>query len=192
MSGPVAALLIGVEVVDELGRPLQIARGGELPAELVRRLTLVGEPQGVSDGFPGNAVSAALVAEQVAPAAGPRHSAARIASPSNRSGAGDQRNPGGELRRGKDELSVVDDFDRGAGETACDQLPQPARISVRPQGRYTEIIGYEFRKCSATSAAASPAASAGSIPSCRSDIRGSGFVTSAPWPARTSAIGGGA
>ena len=25
----------------------------------------------------------------------------------------------------------------------CDRLPQPARISVRPQGRYTEIIGYE-------------------------------------------------
>ena len=74
----------------------------------------------------------------------------------------------------------------------CDQLPKPARISVRPQGRYTEIIGYEFATCSATSAAARPAASAGSIPSCRSDTPGSGYATSAPWPARTSAIGGGA
>jgi DNA repair protein RadD len=73
-----------------------------------------------------------------------------------------------------------------------DRLPTPVQISVRPQGRYTEIIGYEFATCSATSAAARPAASAGSIPSCRADTPGSGFVTSVPWPARTSAIGGGA
>ena len=77
-------------------------------------------------------------------------------------------------------------------QALCDQLPVPARISVRPQGRYTEIIGYEFATCSATSAAARPAASAGSIPSCRADTPGSGYATSAPWPARTSAIGGGA
>ena len=74
----------------------------------------------------------------------------------------------------------------------AEHLPTPARISVRPQGRYTEIIGYEFATCSATSAAARPAASAGSIPSCRADTPGSGYTTSAPWPARTFAIGGGA
>ena len=74
----------------------------------------------------------------------------------------------------------------------CDQLPKPARINVRPQGRYIEIIAHEFAPCSATSAAARHAASAGSIPSCRADTPGSSYATSAPWPARTSAIGGGA
>src|SRR5512134_326370 len=29
-------------------------------------------------------------------------------------------------------------------QALCEQLPVPARISVRPQGRYTEIIGCEF------------------------------------------------
>jgi DNA repair protein RadD len=70
----------------------------------------------------------------------------------------------------------------------CDQLSKPARISVRPQGRYTEIIGYEFATCSVTSAAARPAASAGSMCTTPS----SGYATSARSPARTSAIGGGA
>ncbi|MDG4574456.1 MAG: DEAD/DEAH box helicase family protein [Defluviicoccus sp.] len=70
-----------------------------------------------------------------------------------------------------------------------EQLPVPVRISVRPQGRYTEITGYELQKCSATSAAARPAASAGSTQPSRSTTPGSGFVTSAPSPARTSAIG---
>jgi DNA repair protein RadD len=70
-----------------------------------------------------------------------------------------------------------------------DQLPVPARISVRPQGRYTEITGYEFAPCSAASATARPAVTAGSIPPCRSDIRGNGYATSVPSPARTSAIG---
>lgn len=73
--------------------------------------------------------------------------------------------------------------------TRCGELPKPERISVRPQGRYTEITGYEFAPCSAASAAARPAASAGSIPPCRSDIRGNGYATSVPSPARTSAIG---
>jgi DNA repair protein RadD len=68
-------------------------------------------------------------------------------------------------------------------------LPVPARISVRPQGRYTEITGYEFAPCSAASAAARPAASAGSIPPCHSDIPGSGSAISARGPVRTSAIG---
>jgi DNA repair protein RadD len=74
---------------------------------------------------------------------------------------------------------------------ASNQLPAPARISVRPQGRYTEIIGYEFAPCSATSAAARPAASAGSMPAGPSTIceRTAGFATSAPSPARTFAIG---
>ncbi len=73
--------------------------------------------------------------------------------------------------------------------TRCGELPKPDRISVRPQGRYTEITGYEFAPCSAASAAARPAASAGSIPPCRSDSRGNGTATSVPSPARTSAIG---
>ena len=67
-------------------------------------------------------------------------------------------------------------------------LPKPERICVRPQGRYTEIIGYEFATCSATSAAVRPAASAGSMCTTPSG----GCATSAPPPARTSAIRGGA
>ena len=125
VPGPVAAFWIGVEVIDELARSLHIARGGELLAELVRWLALVGESKGVPDGLPGDAVAAALVAEEVAPAAGARHAAARIASPGDRSGAGDQGDPGGELRRSQDELCVMDDLDRGAGDAGCDQLPQP-------------------------------------------------------------------
>jgi DNA repair protein RadD len=73
--------------------------------------------------------------------------------------------------------------------TRCRELPKPERISIRPQGRYTEITGYEFAPCNAASAAARPVASAGSIPPCRSDIRGNGSATSVPSPARTSAIG---
>ncbi|HYN38607.1 MAG TPA: helicase-related protein, partial [Rhodospirillales bacterium] len=69
-----------------------------------------------------------------------------------------------------------------------DALPALARIRVRPQGRYTEITAYEFEPCSATSAAARPAASAGTM--CTTPSHG--YATSAPWPARTSAIGGGA
>lgn len=76
--------------------------------------------------------------------------------------------------------------------TLSSHLPAPTRISVRPQGRYTEITGYEFAPCSAASAAARPAVSAGSIPPCRLDIPGSGTAISARGPARTSAIGGGA
>ena len=91
MPGPVAAFWIAVEVINELAGSLHIARGDELLAEPVRWLALVGESQCMPDGLAGNAVAAALVAEQVAPAARPRHSAARIAAPGDRSGAGDVR-----------------------------------------------------------------------------------------------------
>jgi DNA repair protein RadD len=79
-------------------------------------------------------------------------------------------------------------------QALSDRLPSPARIRVRPQGRYTEITGYEFAPCSATSAAARPAASAGSMSAGPSTIRDGtgGFVSCAPSPVRTSAIGGSA
>jgi DNA repair protein RadD len=75
-----------------------------------------------------------------------------------------------------------------------EQLPVPIRISVRPQGRFTEIMGYEFPTCSATSAAARPAASAGSMPAGPSTIPAKigACAISAPSPVRTSAIGGSA
>ena len=77
---------------------------------------------------------------------------------------------------------------------ASNQLPAPARISVRPQGRYTEITGYEFAPCSATSAAARPAALAGSMPAGPSTIPAEigACAISAPSPVITSAIGGSA
>ena len=83
---------------------------------------------------------------------------------------------------------------RRRGACPVRPLPQPARISVRPQGRYTEIIGYEFPTCSATSAAARPAASAGSMSAGPSTIPAEigACAISAPSPVRTSAIGGSA
>ncbi len=76
----------------------------------------------------------------------------------------------------------------------ADGLPTPRRIQVRPRGRFTDIIGHELLPCSATSAAARHASTAGSMPSAGLVIPAgtrAGAVC-APGPARTSAIGGAA
>lgn len=80
------------------------------------------------------------------------------------------------------------------------RLARPTAIFVRPNGRYTEIVRTRFAPCLtppgpfAPSAAASPAASAGSTPMSRSAIPGAtrATVSSAAGPARTSIIGGAA
>ncbi|MGR3593075.1 MAG: DEAD/DEAH box helicase [Limimaricola soesokkakensis] len=78
------------------------------------------------------------------------------------------------------------------------RLTRPHEISVRPSGRYFEISGYRFDPCakpmsaSAPSATGNLAALAGSTRSSASRTSGGtqAASTSAPIPARTSAMGG--
>ena len=78
---------------------------------------------------------------------------------------------------------------------AADRLARPTAISVRRNGRFTEITRARFTPCpmpSAPSATASPAGSAGSMPGMPSRIHAAtpAAIGSAAAPARTSATGG--
>lgn len=93
-------------------------------------------------------------------------------------------------------VDVPHSVNRAIAQASC--LARPNEISVRPSGRYFEIIGYRFDPCAKSTPASAPSATgnlaalAGSTQVSPSRTSGGTKAesTSAPGPARTSVTGG--
>lgn len=107
---PVASVVVGVEVADQLLGVFKPALGQQQPCELVRRKAQIVLPEAVAYSFPSKPVTAAFVAQQVAPAPAPGFFTGRVDSPDGGARAGDQCNPDVMACCCQDQSGVVDNF----------------------------------------------------------------------------------
>ncbi len=124
--GPVPLVPGRVDVVDEQCAVGEPAVGHQCGRQHVDGFAAVHRVQRVPHGVERDLVAAALVAEDVAPAAGAGVAPVRSGSPGHRAGAADQGDAGDAVGGGQDQARVVDDLDPRAPDVRGDHVAHDA------------------------------------------------------------------
>ena len=114
---------------------VNVAGVQQRPGEFVGFLPLVHAAQAVPDGLAAQPVTAAFVAQEVAPAAGPRLVAVPVRAPGRRAGARDDCDAGAGAAGREQEAGVVDHGDPGPRGVRLDEGGQGGGVLSRCRSR---------------------------------------------------------